>query len=124
MKFLILILLSLLITSCASISEKDCKHGDWKAVGQKDGKYGFNSNRIQKHGEACSEFGITPDKSLYTEGYNVGIKTYCTEQGTKLGTKGDVTTKSRNCDGRSEFLAARGEALKLFCYEQVEPHNV
>ncbi len=63
---------------CASLSESECKEGDWRSIGFRDGRSGQPVVRIQDHVKACKKHGIHPDPALYTEGRQSGLRLYCT----------------------------------------------
>jgi hypothetical protein len=74
----VMILAGLLILSgCATLSEKECLRGDWRDLGIKDGLNGEPAVQIEKHREACTEHGIRPDERLYMEGRAEGLLEYC-----------------------------------------------
>lgn len=67
----------LFLSSCATLSESACKKGNWKEIGNKDGVKGERLSVVDEHAKACSDYGVTVNKDLYTEGYKNGLKTYC-----------------------------------------------
>lgn len=78
----ILISLALLLTlgSCATLSEAECRAGDWGLVGYEDGAQGRLPEFIAQHREACAEYGIPPDLDQYLAGRERGLVQYCTPQ--------------------------------------------
>ncbi len=70
--------ITLALSGCASLSEDDCKTGDWEGIGVIDGRAGHTSDKLAEHAKACSQYGITPDVSAYMNGRNVGLQSYCT----------------------------------------------
>lgn len=68
----------LLLAACATLSEDECRGGDWFAIGQEDGTEGRKLSFLQQHSEACGEFGVAPDRSAYLQGREAGLKFYCT----------------------------------------------
>jgi hypothetical protein len=65
-------------SGCASMSESQCQQADWRARGLADGRAGHSATRIDDHVEACSKAGITPDNRSWTQGWEDGIRSYCT----------------------------------------------
>lgn len=65
--------------ACASLSEKECRSGDWAKIGHDDGAQGLSANELDKHRDACKGLDITPDAKAYQEGRAQGLKTYCTQ---------------------------------------------
>ncbi|WP_093189039.1 DUF2799 domain-containing protein [Pseudovibrio sp. Tun.PSC04-5.I4] len=76
--FFILIALSLALSGCASLSEDDCKIGDWQGIGVVDGKAGRTSDKLNQHTKACSKYSVSPDVNAYLAGRNIGLQSYCT----------------------------------------------
>jgi len=76
--FLGLLVLGTLLTSCATLSEKQCKNGDWKTLGYSDGEQGYPTSRFQSHVEACADYQVKPDATAYRAGREEGLKQYCT----------------------------------------------
>jgi hypothetical protein len=80
---------ALTVAACATLSEKDCLQGDWRAIGYVDGADGRPMSRIEDHAKACQKTGVTPDMSLYVQGRDQGLTRYCTEaNGFRVGREG------------------------------------
>ena len=76
------------LQGCASISEEECRLGDWYQHGLKDGQNG-NTNRAASYADDCKEYNVSVDTKLYNEGRNEGLKSYCTyENGSYIGESG------------------------------------
>lgn len=67
-----------LLTGCATLSEDACRTGDWYGLGYRDGSAGRERSRLTRHQEACAEYAIQVDPSLYDKGYADGLGDYCT----------------------------------------------
>lgn len=67
-----------LLVGCASLSEDQCRQGDWATIGQSDGYAGYAMTRLRDHADACRKAGITPDAAAYSRGRQVGLRGYCT----------------------------------------------
>lgn len=81
MRFLVLAFSFFLLATlagCATLSKSQCQTGDWRSVGEADGRAGYSSSRIGEHNEACVKHGISVDRALYDKGYATGLKQYCT----------------------------------------------
>lgn len=77
---LLLCLLASTLPGCnkhASVSENQCKAGDWQTLGYRDGALGQRSSRLLAHYDACVEIGVTPDRETYMLGWREGIAEYC-----------------------------------------------
>lgn len=82
-------LIALLLSGCASLSETECRSGDWYGVGLVDGQNGAPLSRLSDHREACAEFGISIDGDRYRAGRDEGLRSYCTpENGVHVGRSG------------------------------------
>ena len=68
----------LLTASCASLSEEQCRAGDWAAIGRSDGLSGRSEEYVATHAKACSELGIAPDFAAWNAGRLAGLGGYCT----------------------------------------------
>ena len=78
MKKILILCLMTLIAGCASISKEDCHELQWSERGYKNGLLGIKeSTGFADFAASCSEFGISPNKKLYTEGYKKGHTSKC-----------------------------------------------
>lgn len=115
---LILLAAALILVGCASkpsVSENQCKAGDWQSIGFRDGAGGFASTRILNHQEACGEFGIVPDRGGYLAGWQDGLMTYCTaDNGFQLGLRGRALNTVCSQDLREPFASAHADGRKLY----------
>jgi len=73
------ILCVLLISSCASISKKDCQNANWETIGYTEGTRGLRTSTVEKYNESCAKHGMAPDVVAYQRGWDIGIRSYCTE---------------------------------------------
>ncbi|MDO1558783.1 DUF2799 domain-containing protein [Brevundimonas sp. 2R-24] len=80
---------SVLMGSCATLSEEQCLVGDWYGIGVADGERGYQTSRLSEHVEACARHGVTPDTQAYLGGRERGLETYCTPgNGFRVGSSG------------------------------------
>lgn len=75
---LMLILLALTVSGCASLSEGECRTADWQELGRIDGAHGQPRARLFEHAKACADYGIRPDAEAYYLGREWGLFDYCT----------------------------------------------
>jgi len=68
------------LTSCASLSESECRAADWEIIGLEDGSKGRSTSHIGKHRKACADYNIAPDLAAYSRGHASGLRQFCTEQ--------------------------------------------
>lgn len=73
----LLLMLTLGLNACASLSKDQCLAGNWHDIGQRDGRQGYKSESLDAHTKSCAEYGVRPDRDKYTRGYNEGIAIYC-----------------------------------------------
>ncbi len=74
---------------CASLSEKECLNGDWRAIGVADGQAGRALEQLETHREACASYAVQPDVVAYEEGRTVGLRSFCTARhGFSAGSQG------------------------------------
>ncbi|MDZ7852274.1 MAG: DUF2799 domain-containing protein [Halomonas sp.] len=73
-----LILLALILSGCASLSEGECRTASWQEIGRIDGSQGQPRARLFEHAKACADFGIRPDAEAYYRGREWGLFDYCT----------------------------------------------
>jgi Protein of unknown function (DUF2799) len=86
--FLLLIALPLVLLGCATLSEDQCRAGDWREIGFSDGTNGRTADYVAKHAKACADYGIDPDVTAWEAGRQKGLPLYCTprrayEEGSK-----------------------------------------
>lgn len=75
--------------SKGSVSENQCRAGDWETLGYRDGVHGQRSTRLLAHQDACGEIGIVPDRDTYLVGWRDGIAEYCRpDRGYEVGLRG------------------------------------
>ena len=74
MRKLALVLL-LLASACASMSESECRSADWYALGERDGLFGSPA-RIDTYAFQCQRFNLQAAADRYLDGWWVGNATY------------------------------------------------
>lgn len=77
MRYVFLLLAPLLLAACGTLSEDQCRAGDWYAIGQIDGSNGRTSDYILKHARACNKIGIAPVRADWEAGRQDGLPLYC-----------------------------------------------
>jgi hypothetical protein len=70
--------LGLSLQACTTISKEECREGQWQAIGEQDGAFGYAPTRLERHAKTCANFGITPDAFVYQSGWDKGVRRYCT----------------------------------------------
>lgn len=118
MRFLIGLGILLIMGGCATLSEDQCKAGNWNAIGRNDGVSGMGTSRLASHQKACSEYGININTSEYNVGYNEGLTVFCTtENGFEQGKSGK--NNARVCPGNLQVNFDKGyyEGKKIYDLE-------
>lgn len=77
---LLLIPVTLLLAACASLSEDECRGGNWYDIGVRDGADGRPSDFIFTHAKACADYGVRPDRTAWLRGREEGLRLYCTPE--------------------------------------------
>jgi hypothetical protein len=87
-----LIFCVLFFAGCAArptVTEHQCRAGDWHTIGYRDSRQGLLSTQLLPHQEACGEYGIYLAREDYMAGWNDGLAEYCTsDNGFTLGRRG------------------------------------
>lgn len=93
---------SVLLTSCATLEPEECKTADWMKLGYSDAMNG-SSVMLGDYGKDCAKAGVTPDQNAYMNGYNSGAKAFCTyDKGVEVGEKGKSVSGLCNKPGLAE----------------------
>lgn len=115
MKNLIAIItVTLILTSCASLSKSECERGEWQSKGFDDAISGRASTRFSAHTKACAKHGITVDNTTYMTGYQIGLKRYCrAETGISKGRDAEQYNDICPAELESGFLSGYLEGLDI-----------
>lgn len=98
-----------------SVSENQCRAGDWQTLGYRDGVNGQRSTRLLAHQDACGELGIVPDRATYLVGWREGIAEYCRpSRGLDLGLRGRARPTVCPQELAGAFSAAWSEGRVVF----------
>jgi Protein of unknown function (DUF2799) len=103
---------AVLLAACASLSEEECRAGDWFGIGFSDGAAGRTVEHIARHREACAEVGVTPELDAWLAGRAEGLRRYCTpENAYRVGRSGrafsPVCPAGADPELRRAYLAGR-----------------
>lgn len=122
MKQLISFILLAIFSSCAIMSESECENGDWSQYGRQDAMNGKPNSRFFERRKACYEHGIKGDENTYRQGYQEGLKNYCTfENGFEVGSRGEDYAKICPTDSHKELV--RGHIIGKVRYEEKKRHE-
>lgn len=76
----------LVISACTSLSQDECRKGNWFEIGQIDGTKGRVLSAFKDQVKACNSYSSKPDIRLYKDGRTFGLARYCTSSsGFKAG---------------------------------------
>ena len=118
MKTILLLGIALVITGCAAkptVSEHQCRAGDWQTIGYRDGAQGMSNTRLLIHQEACGAFGIVPEREEYLLGWRAGLENFCTaDSGFQLGQRGAAMNNVCRNELREPFASAYADGRALY----------
>ena len=106
LSFVGLIVSAVILVSCQTLSKEECVAADWRVIGEQDGAAGHSpQQRFGDHVKACDKAGIVPDQTLWNQGYQVGLKRFCTPlSGLAHGQKGGAYANICPTETASAFL--------------------
>lgn len=116
---LIVIGFGLSLSGCATLSENQCRSADWESIGYQDGSRGYNAGRIADHGEACAEYGVSPDRQEYEAGRFRGLELFCTDRnGMQYGRQGSGYSGVCPADLEPQFLEGYELGRRMHDFDQ------
>lgn len=114
MRTYFLLLPILLLPACATLSETECRSGDWIQIGREDGAEGRREDFILQHAKACNEFGIRPNKTQWLRGRTEGLKLYCTPaKAFSEGRRGKILSPVCPADNLAQLQRANERGLRV-----------
>lgn len=114
-----LVMLAMLISSCASMSKQECLTANWFDQGFRDGRTGEPVSRIEDHRQACAKVGVRPDQTLYFKGRDQGILIYCTpDNALQEGRKGRSYRNACPAHLEHQFLIYYEQGKQFYDAEQ------
>lgn len=108
-RFLVLLVLygSVLLAGCATMDESECVTVDWQERGTRDALDGRKRDFVGEHIKACREYGVEADVEAYGQGWDSGIKQYCTrDNGWQVGISNGVYGHTCPSELEAEFYSA------------------
>ena len=104
---IVLAVVMLISSGCASMSGDECLTSDWRGIGYEDGARGYRGDRLGQHRKSCAKHGVTPDLEAYQTGRTAGLREFCQPQrGFNLGTSGGRYNGVCAYDLEADFLDA------------------
>jgi hypothetical protein len=96
-----------LFAGCATLSESDCGQGDWFGIGEADARAGHTPDRLARHDEACTRYGVRPDPRGYQAGFAQGLVAFCVPaEAFSLGRRGGSYYRQCGPEIERDFLPA------------------
>lgn len=104
-----------LLSGCSTLNEQECRSVDWYRLGVKDGQQGEPVNLLEEHKDSCMRYGISPGRSQYLEGRDVGLMEYCQlGNAFRAGMNGDEYKGVCPLDVDAEFRRYNAAALEVY----------
>lgn len=102
---LLLILATLALAGCETMTVSECQVADWGRVGFADGARGSSESRLADHTESCAQAGVRPNAQAYRQGWDAGILRFCTaSNGWREGLQGN-SSKASACRAQPGYEA-------------------
>ena len=87
--YMAMLLLSAVISGCATMTADECKYADWREIGLSDGLIGRPFAYFGQRVNDCAKTGAHVDTDIYMEGRRLGLQNYCRlENAAPLGLSG------------------------------------
>lgn len=110
-----LVVLTIVLAGCATLSKDECLMVDWRTVGYEDGVAGRTGDRIGLHRKACADHGVRPDLNAYQAGRAEGLREYCQPRnGYQVGVTGAGYGGPCPADQAPAFMAAYDAGRELY----------
>ena len=114
-----LVISSILLQGCSTMSREECLNADWQQVGYSDGYIGYDKTRLDSHRKACASADVTVGFNEYQTGWNRGNREYCSpDMGRKEGQNGRRYRGVCPDDLEPGFLAAYEPAYEIYQVER------
>lgn len=110
---------TVLLGSCATMSEDECLAGAWGEKGHADGVAGYPVARLDAHIEACAKYQVTPDPVAYRSAREDGLRSYCTSgRGWLEGRAGNTYYGVCRPEEEAAFMPAYEDGQRLHAIEE------
>lgn len=109
------VLIATMLAGCETMSKKDCLSADWRQVGYQAGREGKPRSHIEDITESCAKASVTPDRSLYFSGWELGVREYCMPQhGFDMGRNGTIYRAVCPPESAPRFEAAYQRGYRIY----------
>lgn len=103
------------LSGCASMSADECMMSDWSAVGYEDGARGYTSDRFGQHRKACAKHGVAANFEDYKRGRTQGLREFCQpERAFSYGESGGRYNGVCPAELEGDFVAAYNSGYQLY----------
>ncbi|HEX5419863.1 MAG TPA: DUF2799 domain-containing protein [Gammaproteobacteria bacterium] len=104
-----------ILGGCAGFNQQECQVADWRTVGFTDGAAGRPVSAIGGYRQDCSKYGIAPNLDSYRQGYDAGVREFCTPgKGFEFGSQGGQYSGMCPADLEPAFLTAYHDGHHLY----------
>ncbi|MGB5409292.1 MAG: DUF2799 domain-containing protein [Thiogranum sp.] len=111
----LLIIITVSLQGCGTLSRDECQSADWYTIGYQDGLQGRVSRPVAEHHEACARRDVAAQVVRYTEGRADGLKQFCSPRnGFRLGLEGVHYSGACPAGAEQEFLPAYAQGKEIF----------
>ena len=115
LRILIAVCLLAPLASCTSISEEECRGGDWQAIGFQDGIDGRDLKFVENHEKACAPVGVRPDVAEWEAGREDGLVISCTPaKAYLLGRRGSIAKEICPAEIQSALIRENRRGLNAY----------
>ena len=113
----ILILTTLVLQGCATMSVDQCATADWHALGYQDGSQGATLSKAAQRDAACTKHGFTMNRSAYSDGRYDGLHLFCTPNNAySIGERGKSYSGVCTDHNEDDFLDAYQRGRELYSF--------
>ncbi len=104
------------LSGCSTLSEQDCRQGNWFQIGIRDGRFGEPTSVLEAHQTACNKYAVNIDTNAYLAGREQGLQSYCElENAFRLGLNG--SRYKGTCPRNVDLLFSRYNSAALSVYQ-------
>ncbi len=116
----VVFLLAVLQSGCATMTQGDCLSGNWARVGYDDGAAGYPPSRLGDHERACAAHGVGVDARTYMDSRERGLDVYCTpHRGFTVGSNGQNYAGVCPFDLERDFLVGYADGRYVYDAKQL-----
>lgn len=114
---LLLVIASVVLSGCQTLTRYQCNSKDWRAVGVKDGAAGkAPGSTFEAYDSNCSSSGASIDRNVYMAGHKEGLSRFCTfSNGAKQAAEGLQNSGLCTAEYGEEFNNGFARGLLQIC---------